>query len=71
IIILTYIVGLGGLNHVVAGSTTLFFLIASGSLSLSSYLLGFLLPTLLGNVVGGVSLVAALGHAQVIGSKEM
>jgi formate-nitrite transporter family protein len=69
VIILTYIVGLGSLNHVVAGSTTLFYLIASGSLSLTSYLLGFLLPTLLGNV-GGVSLVAALGHAQVIGSKE-
>ena len=34
VIILTYIVGLGGLNHVVAGSTTLFYLIASGSLSL-------------------------------------
>jgi formate-nitrite transporter family protein len=70
IIILTYIVGLGGLNHVIAGSTTLFYLIANGSLSLNSYLVGFLLPTLLGNVVGGVSLVAALGHAQVAGSNK-
>jgi formate/nitrite transporter FocA (FNT family) len=70
VIILTYIVGLGGLNHVIAGSTTLFYLITSGTLSLGAYLLHFLLPTLLGNVVGGVSLVAALGHAQVIGSKE-
>jgi formate-nitrite transporter family protein len=70
IIILTYVVGLGGLNHVIAGSTTLFYLIANGSLSLNSYLVGFLLPTLLGNVVGGVSLVAALGHAQVAGSNK-
>jgi formate/nitrite transporter FocA (FNT family) len=27
-------------------------------------------PTLLGNIVGGVSLVAALGHAQVVGGKS-
>ncbi len=27
-------------------------------------------PTLLGNILGGVSLVAALGHAQVVGGKE-
>jgi hypothetical protein len=33
VMILTYTVGLSSLNHVVAGSTTLFYLIASGSLS--------------------------------------
>ena len=70
IIIITYLVGLGGLNHIVAGSTTVLFLVASGSLPLTSYLFGFLIPTLLGNIVGGVSLVAALGHAQVKGGKE-
>lgn len=70
IIIVTYLVGVGNLNHIVAGSTTLFYLLATGSLSLGSYITSFLLPTLLGNVVGGVSLVAALGHAQVIGGKE-
>ena len=69
IIILTYLVGLGNLNHVVAGSTTLFYLVVTGVIPFSSYLIGFLVPTLLGNVVGGVSLVAALGHAQVIGGK--
>jgi formate/nitrite transporter FocA (FNT family) len=30
----------------------------------------FFLPTLLGNVIGGLSLVTALGHAQVVGGKE-
>ncbi|MGF7210871.1 formate/nitrite transporter FocA (FNT family) [Skermanella aerolata] len=31
----------------------------------NEYLTGFLLPTLAGNVVGGVGLVALLAHAQV------
>ena len=30
----------------------------------------FFIPTLLGNVIGGLALVAALGHAQVVGGKE-
>jgi formate-nitrite transporter family protein len=70
IIILTYLIGLGGFNHIIAGSTTVFYLVATKSLSWSGYVLRFFLPTLLGNIVGGVSLVAALGHAQVVGGKN-
>jgi formate-nitrite transporter family protein len=70
IIIITYLIGIGGFNHVIAGSTTMFFLVATRSLSWPSYLAHFLLPTLIGNVIGGVSLVAALGHAQVVGGKD-
>ncbi len=70
IIILTYLIGIGGLNHIIAGSTTMFFLVIEKSLSWSGYFSRFFLPTLLGNVIGGVSLVAALGHAQVVGGKE-
>ena len=71
IIILTYLIGIGGFNHIVAGSTTLFYLIVIKSLSWNSYLTHFFFPTLLGNIVGGVSLVAALGHAQVAGGKSL
>jgi len=70
IIILTYLVGLGGFNHIVAGSTTMFYLVATGSLRWGNYLLDFFVPTLLGNIAGGVSLVAGLGHAQVPGGKS-
>ena len=70
IIIVTYLVGLSGFNHVIAGSTTLFFLIATHSIPWGTYLVQFFLPTLLGNVIGGLSLVTALGHAQVVGGKE-
>ncbi|HEY3971507.1 MAG TPA: formate/nitrite transporter family protein [Candidatus Sulfotelmatobacter sp.] len=70
IIIITYLVGLSGFNHIIAGSTTLFFLVATNAMSLSTYFTHFFLPVLLGNVIGGFSLVAALGHAQVAGGKE-
>jgi formate-nitrite transporter family protein len=71
IIILTYVVGLGGFNHIVAGSTTMFFLVINHSLTWVDYFFRFFLPTLLGNIVGGVTLVAALGHAQVVGGKTV
>jgi formate/nitrite transporter FocA (FNT family) len=69
IIIVTYLVGISGFDHIIAGSTATFFLIATKSISWETYFAQFFLPTLLGNVLGGVSLVAALGHAQVVGGK--
>lgn len=70
VIIVTYLIGIGKFNHIVAGSTTMFFLIITKSISWGSYLMQFFIPTLLGNIMGGLSLVTALGHAQVIGGKE-
>jgi len=70
IIIVTYLVGIGGFNHIIAGSTTMFFLIVTNYIGWKVYAVQFLIPTLLGNVLGGMSLVAALGHAQVVGGKE-
>lgn len=70
IIILTYLVGLCGFSHIIAGSTTMFFLIVTKAATWGTYFTRFFLPTLFGNVLGGVSLVAALGHAQVVGGRE-
>jgi len=70
IIIITYLIGLGGFNHIIAGSTTMFFLVVTHSISFGTYLTQFFVPTLIGNVAGGFSLVAALNHAQVVGGKE-
>jgi formate-nitrite transporter family protein len=70
IIILTYVVGLGAFNHIVAGSTTVFFMVLAHSLPWWTYVSQFFVPTLLGNIAGGVALVAALGHAQVVGGRQ-
>ena len=70
IIILTYLIGLGGFNHVIAGSTKVLFLVVSGVGTWRDFWVRFFLPTLLGNIVGGVSLVAFLGHAQVVSGKD-
>lgn len=71
IIILTYIVGLGDLTHIIAGSVEALYLVWAGQLSWFACVGGYMLPTLIGNVIGGVSLVAAVNHAQVVsGSAE-
>jgi formate/nitrite transporter FocA (FNT family) len=70
IIILTYLIGLGGFNHIIAGSTKQFYLVLSGAESWGNYIFQFFVPTLIGNIIGGVSLVAFIGHAQVVAGKE-
>lgn len=71
IIILTYVVGLAGLTHVIAGSIEVLFLVAVGDKSWGSYAAGYLLPALLGNIIGGVSLVSAVNHAQVVAGRQI
>lgn len=70
IVILTWLVGLGGLTHIIAGSVEVFFLVMTGQASLGDYLGGYMMPTLIGNTLGGVSLVAALNHAQVVAGRN-
>jgi formate/nitrite transporter FocA (FNT family) len=70
IIIVTYLIGLGGFNHVIAGSTKMFFEIAAGNVTRSYYLSEFLFPTLIGNMLGGISLVAFLGARPSGGGKR-
>ena len=70
IVILTYIVGLAGLTHIIAGSIEVLFLVMTGAKTWLSYLGYYMLPTLIGNIIGGVSLVSALNHAQVVAGME-
>jgi formate/nitrite transporter FocA (FNT family) len=65
IVTLTYMIGLGGMSHVVAGSTELFLLVALGELPVSHALFGGVLPAFAGNVLGGTGIFAALTYAQV------
>ncbi|HVF44449.1 MAG TPA: formate/nitrite transporter family protein [Pyrinomonadaceae bacterium] len=66
VVVMTYLVALGGYAHVVAGSVEVFYAVFAGAASWGDYL-GWMLPTLAGNILGGTTLVAALGHAQVAG----
>jgi len=65
VIIITYLVGLGGFSHIIAGSTLAFYAFAAGLATPWAVLGDFFLPTLLGNILGGVAFVAVLNYAQV------
>lgn len=66
IILIIYVVAIGNFAHIIAGSVEVLYSVVTGGTSWRSYLAGYMIPTLLGNIVGGVSLVAALNHAQVV-----
>ncbi|MFH1517736.1 MAG: formate/nitrite transporter family protein [Pseudomonadota bacterium] len=65
IVIVTYVIGLGGMSHVVAGSTELFILVARGEIGIGVAVFGGILPAFAGNVLGGTGIFAALTYAQV------
>jgi formate/nitrite transporter FocA (FNT family) len=70
IIILSYLIGLGELPHIVAGSAETFYLVCAGTLGFGSFLLRFVSPVLIGNVIGGVALVAVGAHAEFFEAEE-
>lgn len=65
IALLTYLVGAAHFAHIVAGSVDASFLVFTGERTWLDFTLGFFVPALIGNVIGGVLLVAAINHAQV------
>ena len=65
IVLLTYLIGIGGFPHIIAGSVEVLYAVVGGDLAWSEYLLRWMPATLLGNVIGGVALVSALNYAQV------
>jgi len=69
IMLLTYMISIAGFPHLIAGSVEAFYLVVTGTLSWGSYFTKFMIPTFLGNVLGGVILVAALNHAQATAGK--
>jgi formate/nitrite transporter FocA (FNT family) len=69
IVFMTYIVGLASLTHIIAGSVEVLFLVMVGVKSWGSVALGYMFPTLIGNIIGGVSLTAAINHAQAVAGR--
>lgn len=65
ITMITYLIALGDLAHVVAGSTEAFLLLVNGEIDLWQTVGGFLIPAFVGNVIGGTALFTLLAYAQV------
>ncbi len=67
---LTWLVAAASLTHIIAGSIEALYMVAVGQASFFRYLGGYMIPTLIGNTLGGVSLVAAINHAQVVSGRK-
>lgn len=61
---IVYVVAIGGFSHSVVGSTEAFVLLVAGKIG-AGQALAFLVPAVLGNLLGGAGLFALLAHAQV------
>jgi formate-nitrite transporter family protein len=67
---MVFLIPAGGLPHCIAGSAEVLISVLEGETSLGEYLGAFLIPTTLGNVIGGVVLVTLLNYGQVWGSNR-
>jgi formate-nitrite transporter family protein len=65
ITLVTYVIAIGGFSHVVAGSAEAWLLMLTGQTSFTGAVFGFILPALVGNIVGGSGLFAVVAHGQV------
>lgn len=66
IVAITWLIGLGGFSHVVAGAIEVMFLGWLGQAPWHEVVGSYILPALIGNIFGGVALVAIVNHAQVV-----
>jgi len=70
IVIVTWLVGAAHFTHVIVGSVEGAFLAFTGDTTWGAFAGSFFLPALMGNIVGGVALVAAINHAQVVAGEH-
>lgn len=71
IVLITYVIGLGGFAHIIAGSVETLAAVVVGAASWGTFLGKFFVPTLLGNIIGGMALVAAVSYAQIASEKQL
>jgi formate/nitrite transporter FocA (FNT family) len=69
IVVMTWLIGVGGFAHVVAGASEVFYAAWRGEATWAQAVLGYILPALIGNMFGAITLVAALNHAQATASE--
>ncbi len=66
IVLMTYLISAGSFMHIIAGSAEAFLLVLNGEVSWLAMLGQFVVPTLIGNIVGGTALFALIAYAQVM-----
>ena len=64
--LMTWLIAISGSKHIVAGSVEAFLLLVSGQIGFGQMLVGFTIPVLFGNVIGGTALFALISYAQVM-----
>jgi len=64
--LLTYLIAIGGFTHIVVGSVEAFLLIFIGELAIAQFFGQFMVPVLVGNIIGGTVLFALISYAQVM-----
>ena len=63
--LMTYLIAVGGFTHIIAGSLEGYLLVLSGAWPWWQMIGQFMLPVLIGNIVGGSALFAVISYAQV------
>ena len=65
-VLMTWLIAAGGFMHIVAGSVEAFLLVLNGDLQWLAMIDGFMVPVLIGNIIGGTALFALIAYAQVM-----
>lgn len=65
IFLVTYLMGISEVTHVVVSTMEVMYLILLGQAPVGASMAGFVLPMLVGNVIGGTFIFALMSHAQV------
>ena len=66
ITLMTWLIAVGGFTHIVAGSMESYLLLLSGEWVWWHMLAAFMVPVLIGNMIGGTALFALIAYAQVM-----
>ena len=66
ITLMTWLIAMGGFTHIVAGSMEAYLLVLAGDWAWWQMIPQFMVPVLIGNVVGGTALFALISYAQVM-----
>lgn len=66
IALMTYLIAVGGFTHIVTGSIEAYMLVLAGDWQWWQMIVQFVVPVLIGNMIGGTALFAVISYAQVM-----